>query len=47
LVAELLKCSERYLLEGVYPRILIEGIKLESTLAIAEAEKLKIQINNN
>jgi chaperonin GroEL (HSP60 family) len=35
------------LLEGVHPRILVEGIKLGSSLAISETEKLKIKINNN
>jgi T-complex protein 1 subunit zeta len=45
--AEILKCSERYLLEGVHPRVLVEGIKEGVQLALNKLETIKIKIDNN
>lgn len=42
-----MKCSERYLLEGVHPRILVEGIKEGCEHALNALDKLKIPLGDD
>mmetsp|Transcript_43685 Transcript_43685/g.70987 ORF Transcript_43685/g.70987 Transcript_43685/m.70987 type:complete len:520 (-) Transcript_43685:1222-2781(-) len=42
LIGELLKQSERFLAEGVHPRILVEGFEIAKKAALVTLDKLKI-----
>lgn len=45
-IGELMRIAERYLGEGVHPRILVDGIELakKETLAFLETQKLKMEV---
>lgn len=45
--AEILKCAERYLLEGVHPRVLVDGIKEGCEVAVGVLDKLKVSLKDN
>lgn len=45
--AEILKCAEKYLMEGVHPRVLIDGIKEGCEIALSVLDRMKVYIQDN
>lgn len=46
-IGELMRIAERYLGEGVHPRILVDGIELakKETLAFLETQRIEKEVN--